>query len=71
MQDELRYDHFFKDADRIYEVNVEGNFGGQEFLSGTTPPPAGAALTNTFHEIETYIQFCNLLPKSAISDHLD
>ncbi len=54
VQDELRYDRFFKHANRIYEVNVEGNFGGQEFLSGTTPPPTGAALTNTFPEIETY-----------------
>ena len=59
VQDELRYDRSFKNADRIYQVNIEGNFGGQEYLSGTTPPPAGAALTNTFPEIETYIRFFN------------
>ncbi|MEO5783155.1 MAG: ABC transporter permease [Ginsengibacter sp.] len=59
VQDELRYDKFFKQSDRIYQVNIEGNFGGQEYLSGTTPPPAGAALKNTFPEIETYTRFFN------------
>ncbi len=54
VQDELKYDRFFKQAGRIYEVNIEGNMGGQEFLAGTTPPPAGAALLNSFPEIETY-----------------
>ncbi len=54
VQDELKYDRFIKHSDRIYEVNIEGNMGGQEFLAGTTPPPAGAALVNTFPEIETY-----------------
>ncbi len=59
VQDELKYDRFFKSADRIYQVNIEGNMGGQEYLSGTTPPPAGAALVNTFPEIETYTRFFN------------
>ena len=59
VQDELRYDRFFKDADRIYQVNIEVNMGGQEYLSGTTPPPAGAALANTFPEVETYTRMFN------------
>jgi len=54
VQDELRYDRFFKHADRIYQVNLEGNLGGQEFLSGTTPPPAGFTIKNYFPQIETY-----------------
>ncbi len=54
VQDELSYDKFLKNANRIYEVNIDGNMGGQAFLSGTTPPPAGAALMNEFPEIETY-----------------
>src|SRR2546423_15683274 len=54
VQDELSYDKFFKNADHIYQVNLHGNFGGQEFLAGTTPPPVGAALVNAFPEIETY-----------------
>lgn len=59
VQDELRYDKFFKNNDRIYEVNIEGNMGGQEYLSATTPPPAGAALVNSFPEIESYTRFFN------------
>ena len=54
VQDELSYDKFLKDADRIYQVNLNGNIGGQEFLGGGTPPPTGAALVNEFPEIETY-----------------
>ncbi|HEY6978642.1 MAG TPA: ABC transporter permease [Chitinophagaceae bacterium] len=54
VQDELSYDKFLKDADHIYQVNLDGNIGGQEFLGGGTPPPAGAALVNEFPEIETY-----------------
>jgi putative ABC transport system permease protein len=52
--DELGYDKFLKNADRIFQVNVNGNMGGQEFISGGTPPPAGSALLNEFPEIETY-----------------
>ena len=54
VQDELKYDRFIGKANRIYEVNIEANMGGQEFLAGTTPPPVGAALKNSFPEIETY-----------------
>ncbi len=57
VQDELGYDKFIKQSDRIYQVNIEANMGGQEYTSPTTPPPAGAALVNTFPEIETYTRF--------------
>lgn len=64
VQDELSYDKFIKKADRIYEVNVNGNLGGQEFLAGTTPPPTGAALVNAFPEIETYTRI--FMPGSEV-----
>ena len=48
VQDELNYDKFLKDADHIYQVNLNGNMGGQEFVAGGTPPPVGAALMNDF-----------------------
>ncbi|HYJ38941.1 MAG TPA: ABC transporter permease, partial [Chitinophagaceae bacterium] len=54
VQDELRYDKFFTDIDKIYQVNVEGKMGGEEFLTGNTPPPVGAALKTAFPEVETY-----------------
>ncbi|MEP6614931.1 MAG: ABC transporter permease [Ginsengibacter sp.] len=59
VQDELGYDRFINNSDLMYEVNIEGNLGGQEFLSGTTPPPAGAALLNSFPEVETYTRIFN------------
>lgn len=54
VEDELSYDKFFTDVDKIYQVNIEGKMAGQEFLTGNTPPPVGAALKNAFPEIETY-----------------
>jgi putative ABC transport system permease protein len=54
VKDELGYDRFFKDANRIYRVNLDGKMGNDQFLLGHTPPPAGAALMNNFPEIESY-----------------
>ena len=52
--DELHYDTFLKNADRVYQVNISGNFGGQEFNAANTPPPASAALVEDFQGIENY-----------------
>lgn len=52
--DELSYDRFFKDANRIYRVNLDGKMGNNQFIVGHTPPPVGAALMNNFPQIESY-----------------
>ena len=54
VQDELKYDTFFKDAKRIYQVNLNGIFAGNEFTTDATPPPVGKALATAFPEVETY-----------------
>src|ERR1700712_3139355 len=54
IKDEVSYDRFFKDADRIFRVNLDGKMGNEEFIVGHTPPPAGAALQKNFPEIEAY-----------------
>src|SRR5258705_8264480 len=54
---ELSYDRFHKDANRIFQVVLNGNFNGQEFWAGNTPPPVGAALTSNIPEIESYARF--------------
>src|SRR4051794_7200063 len=54
VQDELEYDTSFKDAKRIYQVNLNGIFAGNEFTTDATPPPVGKALTTAFPEVETY-----------------
>jgi len=57
IQNELSYDKFHKDSDRIFQVVLNGNMSGQEFWGGNTAPPVGAALTNNIPEIETYTRF--------------
>src|SRR4051812_47526821 len=57
IKNELSYDRFHKDSNRIFQVVLNGNFNGQEFWAGNTPPPVGAALTSNIPEIETYTRF--------------
>jgi putative ABC transport system permease protein len=59
VKDEVSYDRFFKNADNIYRVNVDLKMGDQQGIAGHTPPPVGAALTNTFPEIESYTRIFN------------
>jgi len=54
VKDELSYDRSFKDADRIYRVNIDGRMGNDQFVVGQTPPPVGAALMSNFPEMESY-----------------
>jgi len=54
VKDELGYDRFFKDANRIYRVNTHEKIANDEFVAGHTPPPVGLALKNNFPEIESY-----------------
>ncbi|HEY9002589.1 MAG TPA: ABC transporter permease [Mucilaginibacter sp.] len=54
VKDELNYDRFFKDSNRIYRVNTHEKIGNDEFTAGHTPPPVGLALVNNFPEIESY-----------------
>jgi putative ABC transport system permease protein len=58
VQDELSFDRCFKDAQSIYQVNLEGNLGGQSVSGAFTPPPVGAALHSDFPEIVNYTRIC-------------
>src|SRR4030095_10652901 len=57
IKNELSYDRFHKDADRIFQVVLNGNMDDQEFWAGNTPPPVGAALTSNIPEIESFTRF--------------
>jgi putative ABC transport system permease protein len=57
IKNELSYDRFHKDANRIFQVVLNGNFNGEEFWAGNTPPPVGAALYSNIPEIESYTRF--------------
>ena len=60
VQDEMRYDRGFKNVESIYQVNLEGNFGGQVFNRSFTPPPVGIALHKEFPEVSDYTRATRL-----------
>ena len=57
IKNELSYDRFHRDANRIFQVVLNGNMDGQEFWAGNTPPPVGAALTSNIPEVESFTRF--------------
>src|SRR5579859_124634 len=57
VQDELSFDRGFAQAGRIYQVNMEGNFGGVDFNTSNTPPPSAISLAHTFPEVVAYTRF--------------
>jgi len=50
--DELSYDRYNVNADRIYRVNSEIKYGGSATSFAITPPPMAAALKSSFPEVE-------------------
>ncbi|MGN6638703.1 MAG: ABC transporter permease, partial [Mucilaginibacter sp.] len=55
--DELSYDKYNVNADRIYRINNEIKFGGEEDASADVPAPTAAALKADFPEIEQVARF--------------
>ncbi|HUB60375.1 MAG TPA: ABC transporter permease [Puia sp.] len=54
--DELSYDRYNEKADRIYRVNNEIRFGGNEKVYASSPAPAAVALKRDFPEIEQVVR---------------
>jgi len=57
VQDEKKFDRFFSNANRIYQVNLDGIMGGQANYVSNTPPAVGPALKESFPEIAAYTRF--------------
>ena len=57
VHDETQYDKFFNNANRIYQVDLDGMMGGQGGVLSNTPPAVGPALQKSFPEIEAYTRF--------------
>jgi putative ABC transport system permease protein len=57
--DELSYDRYNEKADRIYRINNEIKFGGNEGVYASSPAPAAQALKNDFPEIEQVVRLQN------------
>jgi putative ABC transport system permease protein len=54
VQDELSFDRGFALSNRIYQVNLDAYFGGQQFNTSYTPPPVALSMRKEFPEIEDY-----------------
>lgn len=55
--DELSYDRFNINADRIYRVNNDIKFGGNENSYAVSPAPMAAAFLNDLPEVEQTVRF--------------
>ncbi len=52
--DELSYDRFYADADRIYRINSDIKFGGSELKLAVCSDPMGATLKKDYPQVESY-----------------
>ena len=52
--DELSYDRFNEDADRIYRVDADVKFGGNELKLAVASDPMGATLKRDYPQVEEY-----------------
>lgn len=52
INDELSYDRFHANADRIYQVNLHGRIAGQDINTANTCPPMAQALIADVPEVE-------------------
>lgn len=55
--DELSYDRFHEKANRIYRVDTDIRFGGNELNLAVTSDAMGAALKNDYPQVEQYTRF--------------
>ena len=56
VQDELRYDRFHENADRMYRTIWDGKFGDNEWSIPLGPVPVGETLRSQFTEVESATQ---------------
>ncbi len=55
--DELSYDRFQKDSDRIFRIASSGRFQGNEFKDAVSSPPIAASLLQNVPEVESAVRF--------------
>ena len=69
LQYEMGYDQFHEEGDRIYQVNLSVNFGGDAFNTSNTPPPVGEAMQNEIPEVESFTR--HFMPGDLVLRHKD
>lgn len=74
IQNELGYDRHNEKADRIYRVNGEIKFGGNNYKLAVTSAPFGNAIVQDFPEIESTVRFRTrgsyLVKRTEASDNI-
>ena len=65
---ERSFDAFHPDKDRIYRLVMEGEAGGDQWLSNSVPPPAPRAVREELSGIEAVTGFHYYNPKISIPD---
>ena len=50
--DELSYDRFNVNADRIYRIDADISFNNTRFIAALSPKPLGATMVKDYPEIE-------------------
>ncbi|HEY8969150.1 MAG TPA: ABC transporter permease [Puia sp.] len=55
--DELSYDRWNKQADRIYRLDSQIKFGGNHLFLAVAPPLAGPSMIQDYPEVEQYTRF--------------
>ncbi|MEZ0610779.1 ABC transporter permease [Fibrella sp. WM1] len=54
--DEWSYDRYHTKADRIYRLNVDIRFGGNNMNMAVTPDPVGPTLKQDYPQVEQYVR---------------
>lgn len=60
VSNELTYDNFHPDADRLYQVDLHGKVGGQDIRIASTCPPMAAALVSDMPEVESSMRIASM-----------
>jgi putative ABC transport system permease protein len=57
VNDELSYDSYHKNADRIYRIAGDIKYGGRDFKTATVPAPMAKTLVNDYPQVEDAVRF--------------
>src|SRR6266576_3186377 len=57
VQDELSFDRYNKNADRIFRLDGDIQFGGTHFILAVAPDPFGPTMVKDYPQVETQVRF--------------